>query len=804
MGELQIKNDGPLVIMTGRNRKETKWRRRELDWSDLVQRLKTPARTPETLAEYAKMKKSDRDAVKDVGGFVGGELRGGRRKRDAVLGRWLLTLDLDHCTPQDDPWTQISMIDGYAAVLYSTHSHTDKAPRYRLVVPLAREVTPEEYEPIARKLASDLGIEMFDDTTYETNRLMHFPSVSADAKYVFEVNDGPWLDPDEYLAKYHDWRDAAEWPLSSREADIAVRMGAKQQDPTEKDGVVGAFCQIYDIETAIETFLPNVYTKGQDGRYTYTGGSTANGLVVYDGGLFAYSHHATDPAGGKLCNAFDLVRLHRFASLDANTLPDTPANRMPSYKAMKEEALKDTAVMARLEEMRYEKLMAQFDEDPEEEPAEEPVSRDWMKELALTDKGIIAQTVNNALIIIRNDPKLAGSYYRDEFRERMVVCGDLPWQELAERPSDQWTDTDDAGLHGYLEARYGIANANKINEALDLAMAEHRRHPVREYLDSLTWDEIPRADTLFIDYLGAEDIPYTRAVTRKALIGAVKRIYEPGCKHDHMLVLVGPQGCRKSTTLMKLGRTWFSDSLYTVAGKEAYEQLQGHWIIEMGEMAATRKAELEQIKQFISKQTDSYRAAYARRTMERPRQCAFFGTTNDDEFLRDSTGGRRFWPVTVTDIGRQMADHLTPQIVDLVWAEAVHYYREGEECYLDDEMEAEARRIQSAHTEQDVRRGLIEEFLEKRLPADWETRTLEKRMEFWRGWDGEPLEGDVVRQKVCALELHCECFFGQPKEMTKAMARDYNAVLRQIQGWVPVKDIHDPVYGRQRGFRRGI
>ena len=801
MGALQIKNDGHLVIMTGRNRKETKWRRWEGEWSQLVNRLADAKRTPESLAEYAAMKKTDRDAIKDVGGFVGGELAGGRRKRDAVTGRTLLTLDLDHCTPNDDPWSQISMIDGYAAVLYSTHSHTARAPRYRLVIPLAREVTPEEYVPIARKVAAELGIEMFDDTTYETNRLMHFPSVSRDAEYVFEVSDGPWLDPDEYLAKYHDWHDVTEWPLSSREADIAVRLGAKQQDPTEKTGVVGAFCQIYDIETAIEEFLPDVYIKGQDGRYTYAGGSTANGLVVYDGGLFAYSHHATDPAGGKLCNAFDLVRLHRFASLDANTLPETPANRMPSYKAMVEEAMKDTAVANRLQEMRYEKLIDAFDEEPEE-PDAEPVSKDWMKQLTLTDKGVIAQTVQNAQLIIENDPKLAGNYYRDEFRERMVVCGDLPWQALADRPIDQWTDTDDAGLHGYLEAKYGISNVNKINEALDLAMSDNRRHPVREYLDSLTWDEIPRADTLFIDYLGAEDIPYTRAVTRKALIGAVKRIYEPGCKHDHMLVLVGPQGCRKSTTLMKLGRQWFSDSLYTVAGKEAYEQLQGHWIIEMGEMAATRKAELEQIKQFISKQTDSYRAAYARRTQERPRQCAFFGTTNDDEFLRDSTGGRRFWPVVVTDIGRQMADHLTPQVIDLIWAEAVRYYRSGEDCWLDDEMEAEARRIQSAHTEQDVRRGLIEEFIDRKLPDDWDTRTLEKRMEFWRGWDGEPLEGDVVRQTICAMEVHCECFFGQPKDLTKAAARDINAILRQLPGWKAVPTVHDPIYGRQRGFRR--
>ena len=802
MGEvLRIRHDGPVVISSGKSRKDTKWIRRELYWSELVTRFANPTRTPETAAEYAAMKKIERDALKDVGGFVGGPLRGGRRKADAVLGRWLLTLDLDNLTPEDDPWATVEMVLGCAAIEYSTHSHTPAAPRLRLVIPFSREVTPEEYPAIGRRIAADIGIEMFDDTTFEPVRLMYYPSCSQDAEYVYRVSDGPWLDPDEVLSRYHDWKDAAEWPVSSRQAEIVQHLAAKQKDPTEKVGIVGAFCQTYSIEDAIETFLPEVYVRGQDGRYTYTGGSTANGLVVYEDGIFAYSHHATDPAGGKLCNAFDLVRCHLFGELDKDSLPDTPPGRLPSYRAMRDEALKIPEVKHRLEEMRYDEFVAAFDDDDDEE---EPAPKDWMRELALTDKGVIAQTVNNALVILRNDPKLADSYYHDEFRERMIVCGDLPWQELASRPTDQWTDTDDAGLHGYLETRYGLANVNKITDALDLAMAEHRRHPVREYLEGLTWDEIPRAETLFCDFLGAEDSPYTRAVTRKALIGAVARIFEPGCKHDHMLVLVGPQGCRKSTTLMKLGRTWFSDSLYTVSGKEAYEQIQGYWIIELGEMAATRKAELEQIKQFISKQADSYRAAYARRTVERPRQCAFFGTTNDDEFLRDPTGGRRFWPVTVTEVGRRMGDALTPEIVDQVWAEAVHYYRTGERWYLDDEMEAEARKVQAAHTEQDSRRGLIEQFIDRLLPEGWESYTLDERRAFWRGeaWDGEAAVGTVQRQTICAAEVHMECFGGDARTYTKALAREYNTILRQLQGWVPTKKIHSSIYGPQRGFRR--
>lgn len=218
----------------------------------------------------------------------------------------------------------------------------------------------------------------------------------------------------------------------------------------------------------------------------------------------------------------------------------------------------------------------------------------------LSSKGTINDTINNAYIIITCDSKLKGKYYYDEFRERPVVAGDLPWQNYNSRNTDCRSDFDDSGLRQYLEKGYGLSSGIKIKDAIDLAMQKNKRHPVKEYLDGLMWDGTARADSLFIDYLGAEDSEYTREVTRKALIGAVARIYAPGCKHDHMLVLVGPQGCRKSTTLARLGGRWFSDSLYTVTGKDAYEQLQGYRIIEMSEMAATRKAELEQRLLFYS------------------------------------------------------------------------------------------------------------------------------------------------------------------------------------------------------------
>ena len=793
----QIRYDGPVTIAVGESRRSTQWKNKEVLWSQLVERLSIPTKTPETVDEYRGFAKSKRDEIKDVGGFVGGSLKGGRRKAEAIMQRRLLTLDLDDVPRNADPWDTVVLVLGCAAVLYSTHSHRPEAPRLRLVMPLSRPVSPEEYSAIARKVAQDIGIDMCDDTTYEPHRLLYWPSASINAEYRYEVEDGPWLNADEQLARYVDWHDPSEWPISSRRAEALHRLASHQESPLEKNGIVGAFCRVYDIHDAIEHFLPDTYEKYDDNRYTYKGGSTSGGLVLYDNGIFAYSHHGTDPASGKLCNAFDLVRIHLYGNLDDDTSPGTPSHKMPSFMKLQDEAMQIPEVREELAKANFERLKDRFD-DPDED-------YDWVGQLTCNKNGKFDNTINNVQLIMEHDAGLRGKYFYDTFKERMTVCGDLPWCKLADRMTTTWTDTDDAGLRNFLEIKYEIVNTMKIGDAVLLAMQSCMRHPVREYLLSLKWDGVARADTIFIDYLGAEDTEYTRTVTRKALIGAVARIMQPGCKHDHILVLVGPQGCRKSTTLAKLGKSWFSDSFYTVQGKEAYEQIQGFWLIEMGEMAATRKAELESIKQFVSKQSDSYRAAYAKRTQEHPRQCAFFGTTNDDEFLRDATGGRRFWPVTVTDKGRETGDYFTAEIVDQVWAEIVMRYSAGENWYLDNaKIEAVARQIQDAHTEMNGKQGLLEQFVERLLPKDWATRNLSQRLAYWNdGFDDEKQAGTERRKAICALEIHCELFGGTVKDYTPQKTREYNAMLKRLPGWKARSRInYGEIYGQQRGFVR--
>jgi P4 family phage/plasmid primase-like protien len=330
----KLQYDGPLVISVGASRKETRWKSKELLWSDLLEKLSHTTRTNETYAQYLAMTKDEQGERKDVGAFIGGTLQGGRRKTGAVSWRQLITLDADFA--RGDLWESFTLLWDFAAAVYSTHKHAPGSPRLRLVLPLARPVSPEEYQAIARRIAADVGIDQFDDTTYQPHRLMYWPSTSSDGEYVFQWQDGPWLDPDAVLARYGDWHDPAEWPESSRTKERRHKLAERQGDPLAKPGLVGQFCRAYSIEEALETFLPEVYLPCADlpGRYTFAKGSTVGGLVLYDNGRFAYSHHATDPISGLLVNAFDLVRIHKFGDQDEDATPGADTLKMPSYKAM--------------------------------------------------------------------------------------------------------------------------------------------------------------------------------------------------------------------------------------------------------------------------------------------------------------------------------------------------------------------------------------------------------------------------------------------------------------------------------------
>ena len=786
-----VRNDKTLDIATGNSRKTKTWKNKPVQWSALLDRLATTTRTSETVAEYKAMSRDQQSAIKDVGGFVGGYCNNG--SRSDIRHRSLIVLDADFA--DGELWPDWCLFYGNASAIYSTHKHTPEKPRLRLVVPLARNVSPDEYQAIARRIADTLGIDKFDDTSYQPQRVMYWPSTSQDGEYVFHHTDGPMLDPDTVLATYHNWRDVSSWPMSSRVAGAVKKTAAKQKDPLEKGGIVGAFCRAYTITEAIRQYVPAYQPCDEPGRYTYTEGSTAAGVVIYDD-KFAYSHHATDPASGQLCNAWDLVRLHQFGALDADIDPDTPANSRPSYKAMARLAAEDPTVKAQIVADRTAEAMTDFEALPEEE---EKPPEDWKGKLKITDKGGIAQTIENAVIILRNDPKLAGALALNEMDHNIVTRRDLPWRKV--KGASQWVDGDDAALRYYLEKVYGMTGKDRIFDAVNVVAQGNRYHPVRDYLEACTWDGVPRVETLLIDYLGAEDNAYTRAVTRKTLVAAVARIFRPGCKFDYMLTLRGRQGIGKSAIIAKLGGPWFSDTFTTMQGKDAYEQVMGVWIMEVGELAGMRKAEAETIKLYISKQTDRFRPAYGRRLQEFPRQCVFIGTTNETQFLRDTTGNRRFWVVdTPNDPTHDLWEELTPETVRNIWAEAVELYKGGEALYLPRELEKAARAVQDAYEEENPRAGIIAAYLDRLLPDGWDDMDIYAR----RQWLETDTVGTVKRTTACTLEIWVEALGGDPDKIDRYIAKEIRDIMASLPDWThrgaQLRTIRP--YGRQRYYER--
>lgn len=784
---MTVQNDKALDIALGNSRKTKKWKNKPVKWSELLDRLSKETRTSETMAEYKAMSRSRQSDIKDVGGFVGGYCNNG--SRSDIAFRSVLCLDMDFA--DGDLWDDWGLLYGNAAAVYSTHKHTAEKPRLRLVVPLARNVGPDEYQAVGRRVAATLGIDKFDDTSYQPQRMMYWPSCSQDAPYFFDYTDGAFLDPDSVLATYHNWADVSSWPMSSRVAEVVKHTAAKQKDPTEKGGIVGAFCRAYSVTEAIAEFIPAYQPCDEPNRYTYTEGSTAAGVVIYDD-KWSYSHHGTDPASGQLCNAWDLVRLHRFGALDGDCDPDMSVSSRPSYKAMAQLATNDPRVKAQLVADRMAEAAEDFEAPPED--------ADWRQKLKITEKGGIAQTIENVVIILTHDPKLAGRLALNEMEHNIVTLSSLPWN--ATKGPRQWTDNDDAALRYYLERSYGITGKDRIFDAVNVVAQKGSFHPVREYLDSCAWDGAPRVETLLVDYLGAEDCPYTRAVTRKALTAAVARIYNPGCKFDYMLTLRGRQGLGKSALIAKLGGKWFSDTFTTMQGKDAYEQVLGVWIMEVGELAGMRKAEAETIKLYISKQVDRFRPAYGRRLQEFPRQCIFIGTTNETQFLRDTTGNRRFWVVdTPNDPTRDLWAELTPEAVRQIWGEAVQIFKSGEALYLPKELEAYAREVQETYEEENPRAGIIADYLDRRLPMDWDIMDLYSR----RQWlEGSGTDGTELRTTVCTMEIWAEALGGNPDKLDRYAGKEIREIMAGLPEWRSSgnKKLTIRPYGRQRYFER--
>ena len=379
-----------------------------------------------------------------------------------------------------------------------------------------------------------------------------------------------------------------------------------------------------------------------------------------------------------------------------------------------------------------------------------PIRPRWANQLRLDLAGTPERNEANVITALSCDEAFAGSLVFDEFRQEIIVARKLPWDDQLIPLPRPWADADDVRCAEWLQRREINVPPVVVSRSVTAVARDIRIHPVRDYLNGLVWDGVPRLDSWALTYLGADDTPLNRAFGALWAISAIARIMQPGAKADHMLILEGPQGARKSTALKVLaGADWFTDELAEIGSKDAAQQMRGVWIIEIAELDAIGRAEVSRIKAFLSRTVDRYRPPYERYVVDVPRQCVFAGSVNPDTYLRDETGNRRFWPLRcgTIDLDALRRDR------DQLWAEAVVRYREGAIWWLQDPaLIAMADALQATRLQADAWDDLIEHWLA------FERRRVNRGYVGYDDWQDEEVErvapltdvsvGEILEQAI--------------------------------------------------------
>jgi putative DNA primase/helicase len=689
----------------------------------LIDRFREPHATPEKYREYkAASDKRQRTLKGSAGWFMRGPIKKGEnRNRNSIEPSLIMTLDIDYATPE---FVELllagSILPGYFLIAHSTRSHTPENPRLRIMIFLEKAVNRERYQAASRIVAqlADPNMEWVDKVSFRPAQMMYMPTVSKDMlkHYIFYEQPGDFLDHEDIIDSWEMTNGSAEdiGNLPRTQGEDELRESEEfAEDPLSKKGMVGDFCRAYTFTELVtgkgdepgilaDIYEPVEWNNGVISRMTYLGGTTSNGAVVYND-IQSYSHHGSDPTADMLVNAFDAVRLHKFAHLDREVEKDTPLSKLPSMKAMGEWLRDDKHYREQQAESRYdlEEMLTDDDVDYEAEAedeidadeqdelddlmgvpvesiakptlrkshrrnlAEKPPKRWIAKELSLTDDGIIRTTTHNVGTIMMYDPRLWRKMAYNEFSYQIVLTDDIKTKTKLiptyickdKHNGDRWQDYFDTICRAIIESPsdkggYDISvPMEKVRQGIELAARVNTFHPVRERILDHAENGPEGADIsgLLCDYLGAEDNVYTREVSRLIMIASVARVFEPGCKFDTAVILEGAQGIGKSTAIKRLyGEEYFGEIDCDLGNKkEVAEQMFGKWALELPELSSMHKGEANHTKAFMSRQHDDVRLSYEKHMAELPRQCVIWGTTNDTEYLRDTTGGRRYFPIPI-------------------------------------------------------------------------------------------------------------------------------------------------------------
>lgn len=703
-------------------------RNRSDSWPVFKRIFKNPVKTPEKLSQYNKLSDKEQIELKSVNGwFYRTQVAGKKRNRRSGMPSNLITLDKDYATPDFVEMLRLGLVlPELEYFVHSSRRHTPEKPRLRMVFPLKTPLSKEDYSAASRILAQkiDAAMEMVDKVSFRPAQMMFKPTISSDSEYVFIENSGELYDWEAENDAWGDWHDISILPKCAGEN--LRETSDKAEDPTEKQGMVGDFCRAYTIPEAIDAFSLPYEESGDSDRYTFTGGTTSNGMQVYDDGLFCYSHHGSDPACDQLLNAFDLVRIHKFAALDDDVDDEAPQSQRPSWKAMQELLRTDPAYIKAVAASHYDQT-AMFDDmlddtdatetedtttlslsgegtDPEIEdilgtpkimlPKQArgvAVDPDWFSKLEIDPRsGTILSTVANITAIIQNDPRMRGVIEHNEFIRRVVTRRPLNSRLQMIRQTkirnpiggDPLEDINYVKLRIILESAngtgkvgYGLKVTDRDLKGAVEATAEHWPfHPIQDLLTATQHDGLKRLETVFIRYLGCPDDDYHREVAVKWFVAGVARTFEPGHKFDYAAILEGAQGVRKSTFIQVCAMGFFGELKADFHDeKRLVEQMQNCFVMELPELSNFNRSSVEDMKSFIAATENHVRMSYDHQPKLFRRQCIFMGSTNKETYLLDDTGNRRFWPIKVM-VEKIDIDSLRREIAQ-IWAEAVEVYR---------------------------------------------------------------------------------------------------------------------------------
>lgn len=710
---------------------------------------------------------------KECGNYVLGVLEGNRRTKASIVSRGVLALDAD--TAGRDFLLQASMELTEAFIAHTTYSSAPDDPHWRLLIPLNRDVTPDEYHKLATLVMDRIGTDRFDPGSVQAERYMFKPSTQNRNWYSSHVQPGEPLLVDEWLGDYEDDLSAIPLPKPSR----------FKRDPYAIEGTVGIFNRAYmDWDELIHVYeLPYERSATADRWHLLQARSVA-GMGVVSPGL-VYSHHVNDPAYDQACSAFDLVRLHRFGELDEDCKPNTPVNRRPSHEAMLELAAKDPRVA-------QEQIGSDFDDEVGEGTAS------WQSQLVRNPRtAAVIDNVTNWDLIVANEPLFSNLVW-DDLSNCIEVLDHLPWRKV-DRLSRSWNESDQAQLNFHLERKLGLRAFRQVIEDRVLTQArENKRHPIRHYLETLpAWDGTPRVERCLP---GAPDTKHNRMVARKVMTAAVARVLEPGCKWDHVLVLHGTEGMGKSWWInrMTLGH---DTSLGDIRNKDTLLSAHRAWVVVADEGYSLRKAEADPLKEFLTRTSDMYRAPYARETRDHPRGFCIWSTTNDNTFLRQQEGNRRFLVVRCEQ--KVDFDAITPQYIQQVWAEALHLYRNGERLHLNPEESEMAAEHREFFLEEDAIEPLVRQYLDMRVPDTWHEMSPSDRQS-WVETVGDFGDGGTERiDLVCSMQIWVEALGNHVGDHRRGDLLQITNVLKQLPGWEALPGTTRVAgYGPQRVFRR--